>query len=115
MTLMKQFLGSGAIALTAQDFAVLDAYRSLGKRSACAADVFLVLQRELKKDPRIPTVYKVVTKLRDLGLLEDVGESSAPNGGRPRRLFQLTEEGRRALSVADSMAAHSSGATFRSA
>jgi hypothetical protein len=106
MKLTKMFLASPAkLSLGTQDFAILDVYRSLGAQSACAADVYLQLQKTLGRDPRLPTVYKVVTKLRDLGLLTDVGEAPS-HGGRPRRMFQLTAAGRNALDLADQMAAN---------
>ena len=101
---MTQFFKRDAqIALGPQDFAVLDAYRSLGAKSACAADLYLYMQKSLGRDPRLPTIYKVIVRLRNLGLLEDIGEATAPDGGRPRRLYGLTAEGRRALDLADRM------------
>jgi hypothetical protein len=109
MGLLEQFFESGAdvITLGAQDFAVLDAYRALGTKSACAADLYTFLRKNLKRDPRLPTIYKIVARLREVGLLEDVGEAVAPEGGRPRRLYRLTQEGRRALSLGYRMAASS--------
>jgi hypothetical protein len=110
--LMAQFFmqDAAAIALSAQDIAVLDAYRSLGAKSACAADLYLFLRRSLKRDPRLPTIYTIIARLRDRGLLEDIGEAVAAEGGRPRRLYRLTSAGRSALALADRMSAYASGA-----
>jgi hypothetical protein len=112
VALMKQFFTQdrAAIALSAQDVAVLDAYRSLGTKAACAADLYLYLRRALKRDPRLPTIYSVIKRLRDRGLLEDIGEGVAPEGGRPRRLYRLTSAGRSALLVADRMSEYVGGA-----
>lgn len=112
MSLMKQFFmqDAAAISLSVQDIAVLDAYRSLGAKSACAADLYLYLRRSLHRDPRLPTIYKIIARLKERGLLEDIGEDVAPEGGRPRRLYRLTSAGRSAIAVADRMSAFASGA-----
>ena len=113
---MKQFFNrESKIALGSQDLAVLDAYRLMGAKAVCAADLYLYLQRALKRDPRMPTIYKIIVKLRELGLLEDVGEAVPPEGGRPRRLYRLTPEGRRAIDLADRMSATLSGGLAYSA
>jgi hypothetical protein len=107
VVLLHQFFAqdANAISLTGQDFAVLDAYRALGPRPACAADVFLFIRNSLGRDPRLPTIFKIVTRLRARGLLEERGEGLAPEGGRPRRLYRLTPVGRSALALAESMSA----------
>jgi len=109
--LMNQFFKQGGqpVALSAQDFAVLDAYRQLGPQEACAADLYLFLRRSLPRDPRLPTVYKIIGKLRDRGLLQDVrDDASSPSNGRPRRVYRLTSTGRAALTLADQMAMYGS-------
>ncbi len=110
MDLIWQFFtqDASAVSLSAQDIAVLDAWRSMDAKSACAADLYLFLRHKLDRDPRLPTIYKIVARLRDRGLLEDIGEDVAPEGGRPRRLYRLTPAGRSALAVADRMCAYQS-------
>jgi hypothetical protein len=109
--LMNQFFRQDGppVALSAQDFAVLDAYRQLGPQDACAADLYLFLRKSLARDPRLPTVYKIIGKLRDRGLLEDVRDDAlSQSNGRPRRVYRLTSTGRAALSLADQMATYGS-------
>jgi hypothetical protein len=111
--LINQFFkpDAQAIALSAQDLAVLDAYRGLGARSACAADVYLHIRKALGRDPRLPTIYKIIAKLRGRGLLEDIGDVSTSEGGRPRRLYRLTPAANAALKVADRMLTYTADVT----
>lgn len=105
MKLIGQFFRSGpqSVALSAQDFAVLAAFRAVGASAVCAADIYSFMKERLDRDPRLPTIYAVIVRMKELGMLQEAGESIAPRGGRPRRLYRLTTAGHHALDIADQM------------
>lgn len=91
------------ISVTGKEMAVLSVIRTTGDIGICAADVSTVLKKETGKEPRLATVYSVLMKLEEKNLIESASMSQAGSGGRPRRLFRLTEAGELAIQLGDMM------------
>ncbi|MFC5505181.1 PadR family transcriptional regulator [Bosea massiliensis] len=94
---------ASTIALSGREIAVLEAIR-LNPTGICAADILTLIEEQTGKQPRLATVYDTILGLEKKNLIRSSGISSAPNGGRPRKLFELTEIGQKALDFAGSMA-----------
>ncbi|HEY0028276.1 MAG TPA: hypothetical protein VGC35_10430 [Allosphingosinicella sp.] len=94
---------SSDISLTGKEIAVLSVASSTSDTGICAADVTSTLAREIGKEPRLSTIYNIIIGLERKGLIKPIGYSSGENGGRPRRLFSITETGELALSLAERM------------
>ena len=93
-----------AIALGGREFAVLEAIRRSEPTGACAADLQRLIAEETRKEPRLATLYGAISDLERKGLLATVASAQAIRGGRPRRLFTLTANGRLALALGEAMA-----------
>jgi hypothetical protein len=94
-------------SLTAKELAVLDGVHSLGPVGACCGD----LQRKIKADcggdePRLATLYGLLSSLEQKGLIKQFDLALPQNGGRPRRMFQITPAGCDALAVGERIATH---------
>lgn len=96
-----------SVSLTSKHLAVLAGTHALGPVGACCAD----LQRKIKADcggnqPRLATLYSILSDLERKGLLKTVDLTLPENGGRPRRLYQITKAGRRALALGEEIVHH---------
>ena len=61
-----------------------------------------LLQKVEGRDIALPNIYATLKKLNGLGLLEDRWTEPRPErGGRTRHVFQITSDGRSALSAID--------------
>lgn len=92
------------VSLSGREVALLEAVRIAGPTGACAADLQRVIGKEIGKEPRLATLYGAITDLERKGLLQIVASDQPTNGGRPRRLFALTKNGRLALTLGEAMA-----------
>lgn len=93
-----------AISLTGKEIALLEAIRMNGSTGVCAADVQRAIAKGTGKEPRLATLYGAIIDLERKGLLEITGSTLPDKGGRPRRLFALTKNGRLALALGEAMA-----------
>lgn len=96
MNLMSLFNGTDtvSVSLSGKEIAILDAVHQLGSVGICAADLQAALAAANSKNPRVATVYSAILGLERKGLLSVVSSSLPEKGGRPRRLFAMTERGR---------------------
>lgn len=95
---------SAAISLTGKEIAVLEAVKRNEATGVCAADIQRILSVELGKEARLATLYGAISDLERKNLIEESGFSPPDQGGRPRRLFKLTENGRLAHALGEAMA-----------
>lgn len=108
MNLTQLFFNSEgpSVSLTSKHLAVLAGTHALGPVGACCAD----LQRKIKADcgnqPRLATLYSILADLERKGLLKTVDLAAPENGGRPRRLYQITKAGHRALALGEAIVHH---------
>lgn len=52
------------------------------------------LRRRTRRAPSVSTIYVTLMRLEEKGFVRSrIGESTSPRGGRPKRLFALTEDG----------------------
>lgn len=65
---------------------------------AYGVPVLAEIERETGRELTLATVYKTLSRLEDKGLVSSrVGEPTAARGGRRKRYYVPTAEGRRAL------------------
>ena len=98
---------AAAISLSGREIAVLAAVRKNGRTGVCAADLQRTIAKETGKEPRLATLYGTIADLERKSLLATEESVLPKNGGRPRRLFKLTENGQLALSLGEAMVADS--------
>lgn len=65
--------------------------------SAFAREIRDLLAEEVGRDVAVSTVFVTLTRLEDHGLLTSARGQPPARGGRPTRIFSLTEAGRVAL------------------
>ena len=105
MDLISLFKGATSkIGITAKEIATLEAVRSLGTRGACCADLQETILAHTGKEPRIATLYDLLTELERKGLIEPFQSVHHDNGGRPRQVYRLTDSGRHAIALGEAMA-----------
>lgn len=76
---------------------VLMAVLRLGNE-AWGAAVRRELRERADRAPSVSTIYTTLLRLEDKGFAtSSFGDSSGPRGGRPKRLFAVTAEGRAEL------------------
>ena len=52
------------------------------------------LRKRAERAPSVSTIYVTLMRLEEKGFVRSrLGDSSGPRGGRPKRLFELTDEG----------------------
>lgn len=52
------------------------------------------LRRRANRAPSVSTIYVTLMRLEEKGFVRSrLGDSTGPRGGRPKRLFELTDEG----------------------
>lgn len=83
---------------------MLDAIDVFGHRGASCADLQEKILEQTSKEPRIATLYHLLTDLERKGLIEPFESVQHERGGRPRQMFRVTESGRRAISLGEAMA-----------
>ena len=83
--------------LGALEALVLLAVMRLG-RDAYGASIRKELKKRARRAPTVSTIYVTLLRMEEKGLVRShQGESTSPRGGRPKRLFELTAGGVRAL------------------
>lgn len=108
MTLASLFFDTKgpSVSLTAKDLAVLDGLRELGPVGACCADLQRKLAQDCGQTPRLATLYALILRLEQKGLIEHIDMAASENGGRRSRLYQITKAGSRALDLGETIVAH---------
>jgi PadR family transcriptional regulator len=108
VTLTQLFFNSEGptVSLTAKQLAVLAAIHDLGPVGACCADLQWKIAADCGHEPRLATLYSILSDLERKGLLKTIDLALPENGGRPRRLYQLTKVGARALSLGEVIVQH---------
>ena len=108
MNLTQLFFNSEGptVSLTAKHLAVLAGVRVLGPVGACCADLQRKIHADCGHEPRLATLYSLLADLERKGLLKTVDLAPPDNGGRPRRLYQLTNAGLRAIALGETIAQH---------
>jgi len=105
LNLISLFKGaSSKIGVNAKEIATLEAIRALGASGACCADLQEKILEHTGKEPRIATLYDLLTELERKGLIEPFQSVHHDNGGRPRQVYRLTESGRKAIALGEAMA-----------
>lgn len=65
---------------------------------AYGVPILAEIERETGRELTLATVYKTLSRLEDKGLVASrIGEPTPARGGRRKRYYALTAEGRRAL------------------
>ena len=93
---------SSKIGISAKEIAALKAIWEMGGQ-ACCADLQEKITEHTGKEPRIATLYGLLTDMERKGLIEPFHTSQHDKGGRPRQLYQLTESGRQAIALGEAM------------
>ncbi|MEA2936877.1 MAG: Transcriptional regulator PadR-like family [Alphaproteobacteria bacterium] len=93
-----------SIGISAREIAVLECIRALGNRGGCCADLQEQILQHTGKEPRIATLYALLTELDRKGLVEPFESIQHEKGGRPRQVYRLTEAGRQAIALGVAMA-----------
>jgi PadR family transcriptional regulator PadR len=76
---------------------VLLAVMRLGE-DAYGASIRKELKKRAGRAPTVSTIYVTLLRMEEKGLVRSqIGESTSPRGGRPKRLFTLTAKGVAAL------------------
>ncbi|WP_289029119.1 PadR family transcriptional regulator [uncultured Paraglaciecola sp.] len=66
--------------------------------NAYGAAIRQLLQREINRDVALGALYSTLERMEKKGLVvSKLGEATAQRGGRPKRFFSLTAEGKAAL------------------
>ena len=91
------------MSISAKEIAVLDAIRSHGRDGASCADLQETILAHTGKEPRIATLYTVLSELERKGLIEPFASAQHEKGGRPRQVYVLTESVRRAIALGEAM------------
>lgn len=91
------------ISVSGKEIAVLWAIASL-KNAACCGDLQGEILNHTGKEPRLATLYALLTGLERKGLIEPFVSNQHENGGRPRHVYRVTEAGRRAIALGEAMA-----------
>jgi hypothetical protein len=101
------FNGEGpSVSLTSKHLAVLAGIHALGPVGACCADLQRKISADCGSQPRLATLYSILSDLEQKGLLKTVDLALPENGGRPRRLYQITKAGRRAIALGEAIVHH---------
>jgi hypothetical protein len=95
-----------SVSLTSKDLAVLAGVHALGPVGACCADLQRKIQADCGHPPRLATLYSILSDLERKGLLKTIDLALPENGGRPRRLYQITKAGRRGLALGEAIVQH---------
>lgn len=108
MNLTQLFFNSEgpSVSLTSKHLAVLAGIEALGPVGACCADLQRKIEADCGSEPRLATLYSILSDLERKGLLKTIDLALPENGGRPRRLYQVTKAGRRALALGEAIAQH---------
>ena len=71
------------------------------EKNAYGAAIRQLLQSEIGRDVALGALYSTLERMAKKGLVvSTLGESTAQRGGRPKRFFSVTAEGRSALQQA---------------
>lgn len=63
-------------------------------RDAYGGGIRKELRKRAGRAPSVSTIYVTLMRLEEKGFVRSrLGESTSPRGGRPKRLFELTDEG----------------------
>lgn len=92
-----------SIGISAKEIAALEAIRAIGIQGACCADLQEKIAEHTGKEPRIATLYGLLTEMERKGLIAPFQTSQHDKGGRPRQVYRLTESGRRAIALGEAM------------
>ena len=76
---------------------VMLALLHLGKE-AYGANIRQLLQRQIERDVSLGALYSTLERLENKGMvISELGESTPQRGGRPKRFFEVTATGNKAL------------------
>ena len=97
------------ISVSENEFIVLDLVAKFNESGICTADMQVELAKLTGKEWRMATLYGLITELGSKRLIQNSALSHPDNGGRPRKLYSLTEGGQLAQRLGEQLVSVGTG------